>query len=511
MGQLQYAVIKGKSANKVIMVGVISAAELIEQLRSQTISVNKDAQRTLANSSAEGESTVDLLENDTIEKKPRMKNITKFLDRIMNKVEKENGNNEEGFFGCLQLAIPEEFNGAEFISVGANSHEYKDQNLPNALYTLINSSRGNNLGVLKLSTNLSEKTAMFIGDGQGRAFGFYSFLRKVDKEIVELKKKIKNKNKKNQLTDEEETALVEQEQLRERINKFLSETDVAFMCYASSVNEKGQIKGLNEKAQARLFIEGNALNAQATQEDVLRYESISPIISQLQQERLNHKWMYSDYIDENKKSISKSSTKLFTLSALVQAYSISFLGESKPNDLNEETFDKVTARADFVSNFWQHISELYQPIWIPEIYPYRGYYTRSEYIQAMRGDKHRNVLFQAVFLQALGKLCYKMGQKAHWNEQSEIFQLLTHLSLSEVNYDAVEKYQENGQGKPTIDWCEMWKNSIMTSTSKGGYSFNNTKGSVDNAAQLLADLMKLHQFTESEVSQLNQSELVSSI
>ena len=129
----------------------------------------------------------------------------------------------------------------------------------------------------------------------------------------------------------------------------------------------------------------------------------------------------------------------------------------------------------------------------------------------MRSDKHRNVLFQAVFLQALGKLCYKMGQTAHWNEQSEIFQLLTHLSPSEVNYDAVEKYPENGQGKPTIDWREMWKNSIMTSTSKGGYSFNNTKGSVDNAAQLLADLIKLHQFTESEVSELNQSELVSSI
>jgi regulator of replication initiation timing len=501
MANFRCSVIQGKSAGKCIMLGMISAADLIELLRTKMISVNENAQRSLGKTLEE--STVDLLDDDRIENTPRMKSITKFLKRVMDNVEKNSPSNEEGFFGCLQLAIPDNFHGARLIVANIDPRQ---ENLPNRLYDVMVSSRSKNLGVLEISTTLSE-TAMFIGDGQGRAFGFHSFLRKVEKEINMLKKKIRKNEKKNESIDEEKTLLLEQEKLKGRIDSFLSTTDVAFMCYASSTNDDGHLSGLSEKAQARLFIEGNALNSQATQEDILRYESISPIIVGLQQERMNNQWMSPEYIEENKKSISMSSPRLFTLSALVQAYSISLLGESKPNDISEKTFDCVGERSEFVSKFWSNVSELFEPVWIPQSYTVLGYSGRSDYIQEMRGEKHRNVLFQAVFLQALGNLCYEMGKKINWNEQSDIFNLMRGLSPSRVDYDAVERSQESPDGKPNVIWRDMWKDSLMkASTDKDGqfkgYTFNNTKVSIDNGYRVLAQLIGLRKLNKSESSKL---------
>lgn len=510
MANFSCSVIQGKSAGKYIMIGMISAADLIEFLRAKIISVNENAQRSLGKIAEE--STIDLLDDDRIENTPRMKSITKFLKRVMDNVEKDQPTNEEGFFGCIQLAIPDDFNGARLIVANI---DLQKENLPNSLYHVISSSRGKNLGVLEVSTSLSE-TAMFIGDGQGRAFGFHSFLRKVEKEINRLKKTIRKNENKNDNEQEQKINLLLEEQLelKKRIDNFLTTTDVAFMCYASSINEDGYLLGLTEKAQARLFIEGNALNSQATQEDILRYESISPIIVGLQQERMNNQWMFSDYIEENKKSLSTSSTKLFTLSALVQAYSISILGESKPNDINEEFFDYVAERSEFVSKFWRKISELFESVWIPESYTALGYSRRSDYIQEIRGEKHRNVLFQAIFLQASGKLCYEMGRKTNWNEQSDIFNLMQRLSPNKVQYDAVERYQESPDGKPSVDWRDDWKNSMMkaSTTENGkikGYTFNNTKDSVNNCYQVLAKYMGFRKLEKFEASKLSKSESAS--
>jgi hypothetical protein len=505
MANFRCSVIQGKSAGKCIMLGMISAADLIELLRTKMISVNENAQRSLGKTLEE--STVDLLDDDRIENTPRMKSITKFLKRVMDNVENNNPSNEEGFFGCIQLAIPDDFKGARLIVANIDPRQ---ENLPNSLYDVMVSSRGKSLGVLEISTSLSE-TAMFIGDGQGRAFGFHSFLRKVEKEINKLKKAIRKNEKKNESNDEEKNLLLEQEELKERIDKFLSTTDVAFMCYASSTNDDGHLSGLSEKAQARLFIEGNALNSQATQEDILRYESISPIIVGLQQERMNNQWMSPEYIEENKKSISMSSPRLFTLSALVQAYSISLLGESKPNDISEKIFDHVGERSEFVTKFWSKIAELFEPVWIPESYTALGYSGRSDYIQEMRGEKHRNVLFQAVFLQALGKLCYDMGKRVNWNEQADIFNLMRGLSPSQVDYDAVEGYQESPDGEVNVKWRDIWKDSVMkaSTTQEGkfkGYTFNNTKDSVDNGYRILAKLIGLPKVKKPETSKVPEPE-----
>src|SRR5262249_20231244 len=149
------------------------------------------------------------------------------------------------------------------------------------------------------------------------------------------------------------------EQLRERIRRFLSATDLTFVCYASEVLDDGSIVGLDEDAEKRLYIEGNALNSQATKEEVIKYEAFSPVIVLLQEERMEpeNAWMDVEYIEEDSKVVAKSSGKLFTLSALVQAYSQSVLGDSDAiSNPNAEMFRKVAERQEFVRWYWRRIS-----------------------------------------------------------------------------------------------------------------------------------------------------------
>src|SRR5260370_30500 len=126
--------------------------------------------------------------------------------------------------------------------------------------------------------------------------------------------------------------------------------------------------GLGEDAEKRLYIESNALNSQATKEEVIKYESFSPVIVLLQEDRTEPEnlWMDVEYIEEDSKVVGKSSPKLFTLSALTQSYSYSILGDTDPiSNPNAEMFRKVAERAEFVRAYWRRISRAFGPLWVP--------------------------------------------------------------------------------------------------------------------------------------------------
>src|SRR5262249_17920589 len=163
--------------------------------------------------------------------------------------------------------------------------------------------------------------------------------------------------------------------------------------------------------ERRLYIEGNALNARAAQEEIIKYESFSPVIVSLQELRTDDtmKWMWPEYIEEDSKSVSSSSIKLFTLSALAQAYSLSMVGDSKPTkkvDAGASTM--VEERETFCTAFWRKVSDLFTKVWLPD--PDQSATDRLKYLEECR-SADRNVLFSAIFLQALGQVCQRIGNE----------------------------------------------------------------------------------------------------
>jgi hypothetical protein len=468
-------VFTSNQANKTVFTGTMPVSDLIKELRNQNIGVNADAQRSLAKG-ADKESTAELLEGDRVEVTLRMKSFIKFLQRVMKQVYE--GKNTEGFFGAIQLVIPQDFTGATLRKVNVPTEE-----LPPVLHDVLKALPENrHLGVLELRPKLGQ-VALHIGDGQGRGFGFHSFDRMATKRILKLRKALKKKEKAGENVSKELKALEQAQIELEQIRKFLSDTDVSFVLYAAKVEANGRVVGLPKEAEMRLYIEGNALNSQASKEEVLKYEQFSPIVLALQEERLKHDWMKDDFIEEDSKSVSASSPKLFTLSALVQAFSFSVVGHNAPLKVDEKDFDKVGEREDFVSAFWQRVTHLFGTTWVPDADQAHG--ERVAYLQEMRGDNHRNVTFQAIFLMALGRLCYQMGLQAKWDPKHPVLDKLEKLSPNTVNYNAAS---------PSGDWNERWRNAMMkqvvdTKTLEvKGYSFNNTRENVETTFRELAKL-----------------------
>ncbi|MDP9149939.1 MAG: DNA sulfur modification protein DndB, partial [Myxococcota bacterium] len=250
------------------------------------------------------------------------------------------------------------------------------------------------------------------GDGQGRCFAFYSFQRAVTDALRDKRQRANG----NAAADPE---LAHLETLKDRIHAFLSATDVTFVCYASEVRVDGRLVGLGEEAEKRLYIESNALNSQATKEEVIKYESFSPVMVLLHEDRAEpeNSWMDAEHIEEDSKVVGKSSPKLFTLSALTQAYSYSILGDTDPiSNPNAEMFRKVAARAPFVRAYWRRISRAFGPLWVPPDSK------RLAYLEERRQE--RNVAFQAVFLHALGRLGFALGESARWDAGAAVLDKL---------------------------------------------------------------------------------------
>jgi hypothetical protein len=262
--------------------------------------------------------------------------------------------------------------------------------------------------------------------------------------------------------------------------------------------------GLGEDAEKRLYIESNALNSQATKEEVIKYESFSPVIVLLQEDRTEPEnlWMDVEYIEEDSKVVGKSSPKLFTLSALTQAYSYSILGDTDPiSNPNAEMFRKVAERAEFVRAYWRRISRAFGPLWMTpdaerhaDVPDAEGRLAvlerRLAYLEQRRQE--RNVAFQAVFLHALGRLGFALGESAGWAAGAAVLDKLEMFRTQ--SWKAYAGSDAEGRDVKAFDpaWVRaMMKPHVNRETGEiDGYAFEHAGDKIRAIEQRLAAMLE---------------------
>jgi hypothetical protein len=476
---MKIPVFVGRQAGKLVLTGTLSAQEIISALRFETMAVNPNAQRSLARGAGK-ESTKELLDDDRAHRTPRMRELVAFYLRVMESMEQ--GDNRQGFLGAVQLVIPERFTRARLRF--AEEHASAQGGLAIAMGAL----ESRRFAALEAEPQMGE-TVFDIGDGQGRCFAFFSLHRAVVDAIQDRKRALKRAEPPDPAAQHE---LARLETLRERIQRFLTETDLPFVCYASHVMADGQVVGLGDDAERRLYVESNALNSQATKEEILKYESFSPVVRLLQEERtdVQNLWMDPEFIEEDSKTLAKNSTKLFTLSALIQAYSLSVLGDADAiSNPNAAMFRKVEERAEFVRTYWRRISEIYGRVWLPED-PHRPDQLldgegRGAYLEEQRSARH--VAFQATFLLALGRLGFLLGEAGKWDATAAPWDKLDAIGALELRaYRGADP-----DGRDMSGYDETWARTIMKprvdrqSGEIDGYVFDHAPDKIRATAQLL--------------------------
>lgn len=480
---MQVSVLVGPQAGKVVMAGTITAKEIINELRNGVITVNDEAQRSLGSGAGRGQSTKELIDGDRVHSASRMKELVKFYRRVMNNVENEQ-KFTEGFFGSVQLAIPETFTGARLHVVEAAEEARRNYGLGKFLDAL----RNTKAGTLEIDSGSSEG-AIHIGDGQGRCVGFLSFERDVVGQINAQRKEIRKLEKAHQPTDARLTKLKELEEVLSRIRNFLATTTVPFVVYVRKVEADGRVVGLPVIAEQRLYIEGNALNSRAAQEEILKFEYNSPVIMLLREMRFEPEycWMAPDNIEEEVKSIGGTSSKIFTLSALVQAFSRSIVFHTQPIKKSDKDTPLVERREAFVRAFWAKVSEVFGSYWLPP--QYESISDRVSYLKDRRQEQ--NVAFQAIFLQALGRLGHRLGELSEWDVESPLLPRVEWLSPRAVNYLACDGSEPDG-------YNDVWKNAMMKPASDGRWVFNNVNDSVTKTYKALGAKLQVPVETSNE-------------
>jgi hypothetical protein len=481
---MKIPVFVGRQAGKLLLTGTLSAQEILTALRFETLAVNSNAQRSLARGAGK-ETTKELLDDDRAHRTPRMKELVTFYLRVMESVER--GDNRHGFLGAVQLVIPERFQRARlrFAEDQPGAH--------GGLAVAMSALENRRLATLEAEPQLGE-TVFDIGDGQGRCFAFHSFHRAVADAVSDRRRRLKKLETPDPAAERE---LARLEKLRERVLRFLSETDVSFVCYASHLLEDGRVVGLGEDAERRLYIEGNALNSQATKEEIVKYESFSPVVRALQEDRtdMQNLWMDPEFIEEDSKNIAKDSAKVFTLSALTQAYSLSMLGDTDPiTNPNAEMFRKVAERTEFVRMYWRRISEVFGRLWVPNDPDRRDHLldgsARMAYLEQQR--LKRNVAFQATFLLALGRLGFQLGEASQWDPMAAALQKLDVLGTLELR----AYHGSDPGGRDPDAYHATWVRAIMKPRADrdtgeiDGYVFDHSGEKIRATAQLLYSMVE---------------------
>jgi hypothetical protein len=195
---------------------------------------------------------------------------------------------------------------------------------------------------------------------------------------------------------------------------------------------------------------------------VIKYEAFSPVIVALQEDRMEPEnvWMDDEYIEEDSKVVGKGSTKLFTLSALTQAYSFSALGDGDPiTNPNAEMFRLVGERLAFVRAYWKRISGVFGALWVPPDPDRPGDFMRgllrARYLEQRRIE--RNVAFQPVFLLALGRVGFVLGRSAGWAADAPV--------LGRLSAFSAERWQaytgDDADGRDVIAYDPKWVHAMM--------------------------------------------------
>ncbi|MGY5840763.1 hypothetical protein ACXHQK_14430 [Vibrio chemaguriensis] len=474
-------VIVSEHLGKKTLTGTMSLKDIASQIQHGSISVNPDAQRSLG--ADQTQTTKYLLSTNEIGKSKRMQSFCNFMNRILRNI--QNGKVDEGFLGCIQLIVDENNEGLTLKIVEPE----KDEKLSHSVALLFESmGKVQQLAVMKADPGFGKEYAQ-IGDGQGRSVGFYHWYNSFLNQKAALQKLIQKKEKKAEDTGNEQLLLNQLLSLEPLLNEVFDHTRVSFMIYAKNVDENGNVQGLGIDAQRRLYIEGNALNSQASTEQIMKYENYSPIILDLIDIRSEIEWMAPKFIEEDAKSIGKSSVKVFTLSAVAKAHCWAICNHDKPIEkVSDEMIVDVEDRATFVRNFWKKIDSIFGEIWIEHDDDKKD---RTAYLKDMRDNK-RCVLFQNIFLQALGQTCYRLGRHAGWDKEYD-FAILDKLSPSKVNYNAFDEDCDQ--------WNSIWTDALMKPNQSGGFAFNNVTDSITKTRNKLVELLELAQSEQSAEEQ----------
>ena len=157
----------------------------------------------------------------------------------------------------------------------------------------------------------------------------------------------------------------------------------------------------------------------------------------------------------------------------------------------------------FCERFWRKVGEVLEPVWIPD--PEASPTERHAYLKKERHD-WRNITFSAIFLQALGQLCYRMGKAVEWDPDSPLLEKLE--ALQGEDFRAVKSLHLDAEDNVNVDdWNDQWCNSMMkpvTDKDSGeitGYVFNNVTDSITKTRHLLASKIGLSDLDQSDVDQ----------
>ncbi len=323
-------VLVGRQAGKWVLTGMYSFSTPIDWLRNGSMQINPEAQRSLAKG-ANKQTTTELLDDDKAHTMPRMKEFVNFCEHLIRLSEEDICG--EGFLGAVQLVVPKEFQEARVVFLDARTTPTWT-----GAYVLPSSWPSPSEG-RRRSTSATARAG---------SVGFHSLERTAKARVDEFEKKIRKAQRTGDDPSDLQNQLEGAQLFRKKVNNFLSNNHITVVCYVADIKDDGRVLGLDHQAEKRLYIEGNALNSQATKEEVVKYEAYSPVILELVNLRLDVRFMAPEYIEEDSKSIGLKSLKVFTLSALAKAFSISVTNDENPiKPATHEDFRPVRNRAAF--------------------------------------------------------------------------------------------------------------------------------------------------------------------
>ncbi len=474
--------------NRVQFTLQLTIKAVVDLIREENIRVNEDAQRSINPSGKVRLSTNDIIELGKLGQAKRIKDYASFLkNQILTKlVEDPNATLQAGFAGTIHMTCS---NGSKNVTFNEtvfpiDTITYELGILRDAL-----SDTSTKLGLLTLNPSPGE-TLFHIVDGQGRFLVWFFLQQDIREKVTKTKDLINKVAKSGNDKEKEKELLIDLEELQKLQNviiNYMATNSIAILLTANSISDENVIVGLNNKEERQAYVEGNQLNSQASLEEALRFDGTKMVLDSIRTLRNDSSptsWMSEQAIESYKKSIAKNSTKVHTISGLTQAYSFSGTGKRiSPVKLNSEDDKLIEARLDFVNEYWKSsITDAFGNHWYPEekldpenVDDLREYLDNQRFVV-------RDISFQGLFLQALGRLGYYLGEKFDWDKSKLAKFSLDNISPTNFDYHAFDPVSKV--------WKEEFKDYSSPSQSDPEKRiFQNTAPNIDNMFAKLKDLL----------------------